>query len=235
MPVYNEGGNIGPVLEGIAAAVSGIDLELLIVYDFDEDDTVPVVRALQPRLRWVRLCRNELGRGVLRAIRAGFGAAQAPYVLVMMADGSDEPEAIPRMLALAQAGADVVAGSRYMRGGSQVGGPRLKRTLSRIAGLSLYWMRRLPIHDATSNFRLYSRRLLSQVTIESSAGFELALELTVKARRLGLRVEEVPTVWHDRTAGQSRFRMWEWIPHYLKWYWKGLLPHPQPPPPGEGV
>jgi glycosyltransferase involved in cell wall biosynthesis len=224
MPVYNEGSNIRPVVEGIAAVVGGIDLELLIVYDFDEDNTVPVVRELQPRLPWVRLHRNDLGGGVLKAICAGFRAGQAPYVLVMMADGSDEPAAIRQMLARAQAGADVVAGSRYMRGGGQQGGPRLKRTLSRIAGLSLYWMRRLPIHDATSNFRLYSRRLLSQVTIESSAGFELALELTVKARRLGLRVDEVPTVWHDRTAGQSRFRMWEWIPHYLKWYLVAFTP-----------
>jgi dolichol-phosphate mannosyltransferase len=167
----------------------------------------------------LRLQRNDLGRGVLNAIRKGFEVAKAPYVLVMMADGSDEPQAIDEMLRRARAGADVVAGSRYVRGGGQEGGPLLKRTLSRTAGLSLHWMRRLPIHDATSNFRMYSRRLLDAVTIESSAGFELALELTVKAQRLGMKVDEVPTVWHDRTAGTSRFRMWQWMPHYLRWYW----------------
>ena len=218
MPVYNEGENITSVLENLLAKVGDKPLEVLLVYDFDEDNTVPVVRRLQARFPQVRLEHNDIGRGVLNALRKGFQVAAAPYLLVMMADGSDEPQVIDAMLQRARAGADVVAGSRYVRGGGQQGGPLLKRTLSRLAGLSLHSLHRLPIHDATSNFRLYSRRLLDRVTIQSTAGFELALELTVKAQRLGMRVEEVPTVWHDRTAGQSRFRLWTWMPHYLRWY-----------------
>ncbi|TMC25463.1 MAG: glycosyltransferase [Chloroflexi bacterium] len=219
VPVYNEAENIAPVLRNLAGAVKATPYEVLIVYDFDADTTVPVVQRLVPEMPQLRLQRNDLGRGVLNAIRKGFQVAKAPSVLVMMADGSDEPQAIDEMLRRARAGADVVAGSRYVRGGGQEGGPLLKRTLSRTAGLSLHWLGRLPIHDATSNFRMYSRRLLDAVTIESSAGFELALELTVKAQRLGMKVDEVPTVWHDRTAGTSRFRLWQWMPHYLRWYW----------------
>jgi hypothetical protein len=143
-------------------------------------------------------------------------------VLITMGDGSDDPADIDPMYALARGGADVVAGSRYMRGGRQVGGPLLKRSMSRMAGLSLHWLGGLPIHDATSNFRLYSKRLLNQVTIESQGGFELGLELTVKAYRLGMKVAEVPTTWRDRTAGQSRFRLWQWLPRYLHWYWRGM-------------
>lgn len=222
MPVYNEGENISPVLNGLVSTVQTRPLEVLIVYDFDEDNTVPVVRRMQPEMPQVLLHRNRIGRGVLNAIKAGFAAASAPYILVMMADGSDEPTVIDAMVDQAQAGAAVVAGSRYMHGGGQIGGPRLKRALSRLAGLSLHWVGGLPIHDATSNFRLYSRGLLERVTIESTAGFELALELTVKADRLGMRVAEVPTTWHDRTAGESRFRMWRWIPQYLRWYRFGL-------------
>ncbi len=219
VPVYNEAENITPVLRNLVGAVKTAPYEVLIVYDFDADTTVPVVQRLVPEMPQLRLERNELGRGVLNAIRTGFQVARAPFVLVTMADGSDEPEAIDPMLARARAGADVVAGSRYVKGGGQQGGPLLKRTLSRAAGLSLHMLGRLPIHDATSNFRMYSRRLLDAVTIESTAGFELALELTVKAQRLGMCVDEVPTMWHDRTAGQSRFRMWHWLPHYLHWYW----------------
>ncbi len=219
VPVYNEAENITPVLRNLVGAVKTAPYEVLIVYDFDADTTLPVVQRLVPEMPQLRLERNELGRGVLNAIRTGFQVARAPFVLVTMADGSDEPEAIDPMLARARAGADVVAGSRYVKGGGQQGGPLLKRTLSRAAGLSLHMLGRLPIHDATSNFRMYSRRLLDAVTIESTAGFELALELTVKAQRLGMRVDEVPTMWHDRTAGQSRFRMWHWLPHYLHWYW----------------
>ncbi len=222
LPVYNEGENIAAVLRGIDRAVRSRPFEVVLVYDFDEDNTLPVVRRLQASLPYVRLHRNRRGRGVINALKAGFDAALAPYVVVMMADGSDEADAVDRMLQRARAGADVVAGSRYMRGGGQQGGPRLKRTMSRVAGLSLYAARALPIHDATSNFRLYSRRLLDRVQIESSGGFELGLELTVKARRLGMTVDEVPTVWHDRTAGQSRFRLMKWLPHYLHWYGYGL-------------
>ncbi len=60
------------------------------------------------------------------------------------------------------------------------------------------------------------------LTIESRGGFELGLELTVKAYRLGLNVAEVPTTWRDRTAGQSRFKLWQWLPRYLHWYWHGI-------------
>ena len=222
MPVYNEGENAVPTLRGVVGHTRTRPLEVLVVHDFDEDSTVPVVKRLQTELPELRLHRNNIGRGVLNALKSGIGAAQAPYVLVTMGDGSDDAGDIDAMYALAQGGADVVAGSRYMRGGHQVGGPLLKRSMSRVAGLSLHWLGGLPIHDATSNYRLYSKRLLQRVTIESTGGFELGIELTVKAYALGMRVAEVPTTWRDRTAGQSRFQLWKWLPRYLRWYWVGI-------------
>jgi dolichol-phosphate mannosyltransferase len=197
-------------------------LEVLVVHDFDEDTTVPVVKRLQAEMPELRLHRNTLGRGVLNAMKSGLRAARAQYVLITMGDGSDDPDDIDRMFDLARAGADVVAGSRYMRGGRQLGGPLLKRSMSRAAGLSLHWLGGIPVHDATSNFRMYSKRLLNQVTIESTGGFELGIELTVKAYLLGLTLAEVPTTWRDRTAGTSRFQLWQWLPRYLKWYRAGI-------------
>ena len=222
VPVYNEGENVAPTLRGIVEKTHVRPLQVLVVHDFDEDTTVPVVKRMQAEMPELRLHRNTLGRGVLNAMKSGLRAAKAPYVLITMGDGSDDASDIDAMYELAQAGADVVAGSRYMRGGRQLGGPLLKRTMSRAAGLSLHWIGGLPTHDATSNFRLYSKRLLNQVSIESVGGFELGLELTVKAYRLGLGVAEVPTTWRDRTAGQSRFRLWQWLPRYLHWYWRGI-------------
>jgi len=222
VPVYNEGENVVPTLRGVVERTRTRPLEVLVVHDFDEDTTVPVVKRLQVELPELHLHRNDLGRGALNALKSGLAAARAPYVLVTMGDGSDDPDDIDAMYALAHGGADVVAGSRYMRGGHQVGGPLLKRSMSRAAGLSLHWLGGLPIHDATSNYRLYSKRLLQRVSIESSGGFELGLELTVKAYALGMPVAEVPTTWRDRTAGQSRFRLWKWLPRYLRWYWVGV-------------
>ena len=222
IPVYNEGENVVPTLRGVVEQTKTRPLEVLVVHDFDEDTTVPVVKRLQVELPQLRLHKNTLGRGALNAMKSGLRAARAQYVLITMGDGSDDPADIDPMYRLAQGGADVVAGSRYMRGGHQVGGPLLKRAMSRTAGLSLHWVGGLPVHDATSNFRLYSKRLLNQVSIESQGGFELGLELTVKAYRLGMQVAEVPTTWRDRTEGQSRFKLWEWLPRYLHWYWRGI-------------
>jgi dolichol-phosphate mannosyltransferase len=217
VPVYNEGDAVEPVIRALMAGVS-TPHEIVVVYDFDEDTTVPVVARLAAELPSVSGLRNDIGRGVLNAMKAGIAATDAPYVLVSMADGSDEPHVVDSMVALARNGADVVSASRYMKGGHQFGGPLLKRLMSRTAGLTLHWFAGVPTHDPTNNFKLYSREFVDSVTIESTAGFELALELTVKATTMRRRVAEVPTTWRDRTAGKSNFRLRKWLPHYLHWY-----------------
>ena len=217
LPVYNEGEAVEPVLRALSSGIA-TPHELVVVYDFDEDTTVPVVERLAPEIQGLRGLRNDLGRGVLNAMKAGIAGTSAPYVLISMADGSDEPSAVDPMVALARDGADVVAASRYMRGGHQVGGPPLKRLMSRVAGLTLHWFAGVPTHDPTNNFKLYSRRFLDSVEIESTAGFELALELTVKATIARRGVAEIPTTWRDRTSGQSNFKLRKWLPHYLHWY-----------------
>ena len=217
LPVYNEGEAVEPVLRNLSRLVKPPH-ELVVVWNFDEDKTVPVVHRLAAEIPGLRGMRNDLGRGVLNAMKAGIADTTAPFVLISMADGSDEPTAVDPMVELARSGADVVAASRYMPGGRQLGGPPLKRLMSRVAGLTLHWFARVPTHDPTSNFKLYSRRFLDSVTIESTAGFELALELTVKATLAKRRVAEIPTTWRDRTAGQSNFKLRQWLPHYLHWY-----------------
>ena len=94
----------------------------------------------------------------------------------------------------------------------------MKRLLSRMAGLSLHWLTRIGTHDATNNFKAYSRALVEQVEIESNSGFELGLEMTVKAHLRGHDIAEIPTTWRDRTAGESRFKVLKWMPGYLRWY-----------------
>jgi hypothetical protein len=105
-----------------------------------------------------------------------------------------------------------------MPGGQQVGGPLLKSTLSRTAGRSLHLLTRIGTRDATNSFKAYDRQFVRDVGIHSRDGFEIGLELTAKARRLGRPVAEIPTIWLDRTAGESNFKLAQWIPHYLRWY-----------------
>lgn len=217
IPVYNEGENVPTLFEGIAKDI-GTEPEVLICYDFDEDDTLPAARKYEAQFPNMRFVKNAYGRGPLGAIKSGFQAASKPAVVVIMADLSDDLPCVKKMVELFEEGSHVVAGSRYMRGGRQIGGPLLKKTLSRLAGVSLYYLAGLPTHDATNSFRLYSKELLDSEEVESTGGFELGLELTVKAHLRGMKISEVPATWTDRTAGQSRFRLWKWLPNYLKWY-----------------
>ena len=159
VPVYNEGEAVEPVLRALAAGVRTAH-EIVVVYDFDGDTTVPVVTRLSGEIPGLRGLRNDLGRGVLNAMKAGIAGTTGPYVLVSMADGSDEPAIVDRMVELARNGADVVAASRYMAGGRQIGGPLVKRLMSRTAGLTLHWFGGVATHDPTNNFKLYSRRFL---------------------------------------------------------------------------
>jgi dolichol-phosphate mannosyltransferase len=222
MPVYNEGSNISSALAELYGTVTR-PKRVLIVFDFDEDDTVPVVRELAPQYPGLELVRNTIGRGVINAIRAGVEAARSDVVIVSMADLSDDLRVVDDMVRLIRdEGYDIVCASRYMRGGRQIGGPFLKRTLSRIAGLSLYWFGGLPTHDATNAFRAYRQSVLQKIPIESSGGFEYTLEVTAKAYVAGHRITEVPSTWRDRTAGESRFLLKKWLPHYLKWYFYAL-------------
>ncbi len=217
IPAYNEGEHIVPPL---ARLIEGVNLpfEVVVVVDFAEDSTVPVIHELSRTEPRVRLVVSTYGRGPANAIRFGIDAATAPTVVVTMADGCDDPRQIDDLVRLVERGVVVAAASRYMPGGQQVGGPLLKSALSRGAGRSLHLLARVGTRDATNSFKAYDREFVRQVGIHSRDGFEIGLELTAKARRLGRPVAEIPTIWLDRTAGQSNFKLAKWLPHYLRWY-----------------
>ena len=217
IPAYNEGESIIPVLDRIFDAVQS-ECEILVVVDFKQDTTVPVLQAYsehEPRLKAVV---STYARGPANAIRYGIDQVANPVVVVTMADGSDDPRQIDALARLVERGVVVAAASRYCASGQQVGGPLGKSLLSRTAGTSLGLLARVGTRDATNSFKAYSTEFIREVGIDSRSGFEIGLELTAKARRLRRPVAEVPTIWLDRTDGQSNFKLAEWIPRYLRWY-----------------
>lgn len=217
VPVYNEAENITALIEAAKAKINR-DYRVYCVYDTDSDTTVPVLQELMPSHPEIELVRNAYGRGVLNAIRTGMEKAPAGAVVVTMADLSDDLAVVDKMYDMHLEGYDVVCGSRYMRGGRQIGGPLIKRTMSRLAGVSLHYLTRIPTRDVTNSFKLYSKKLLDDIDIESSGGFEIGMELVIKAYLGGYRVGETPTSWTDRTAGQSNFNVRRLLPHYIHWY-----------------
>src|SRR3989344_4975825 len=216
MPVYNEGEVIEETISRVESSIK-IPHELLIIHDMDEDTTVPEVKKLQKKYPNAKLVKNIYSKGALNALKTGLKKAEGNAVCIMMADLTDDPVILNQMYRMYEKGFDVVAASRYMKGGRQIGGPILKQILSRVAGVSLHHLVGLPTHDATNSFRLYSKKFLDRVKIEADGGFELAIELTVKAHFGGYKVGEVPTVWRY-LAKESRFYLAKWLPKYLKWY-----------------
>ncbi len=220
---YNEGETIVTCLDRILESVE-LPCEILVIYDSPDDSTAPWVEKYRENDDRVVPVLNTYGRGPARAIRSGFDHASADVVVVTMADGCDDPAQIDDLTRLVERGVSIAAASRYMRGGQQIGGPFLKSTLSRLAGRSLHLLTRVGTRDATNSFKAYSRSFVQAVGIESDAGFEVGLELVAKARRRRLPVAEVPTIWLERTIGQSNFNLRKWIPHYLRWYFYAFGP-----------
>ena len=217
IPVRNEAENIRPMLAALAKVVR-VPAEVLIVYDEESDTTLPVVRAaVPPPTMEYRLVGNTIGRGPANALKAGFAAARGEALVVTMADLSDDLPALESMLARFDDGYDLVSGSRYVRGGEQVGGPWLKGKLSKFAGNSLHLIG-LPTHDPTNSYKLYRTERLRGLSLESVNGFEINLEIVAKAWQAGWRITEVPARWVDRVAGRSNFKLWRWLPRYLHWY-----------------
>jgi dolichol-phosphate mannosyltransferase len=217
IPVYQEGAAVLAPLRRILAKIT-LPAEILIVHDTPDDSTLPHIALLADQDRRVRAVLNTYGPGPANAIRYGIDTAAAPVAVVTMADGCDDPAQIDPLTALVERGVVIACASRYMPGGQQVGGPRLKRLLSRVAGRSLHTLARAGTRDATNSFKAYDTAFVRHVGIESRAGFEIGLELVAKATRRRLPVAEIPTIWLDRQLGQSHFDLGRYLPSYLRWY-----------------
>jgi len=217
VPAYNEGEHVLGVLDRLFESVK-LPCEVLVVVDSFDDITVPVAEQYAEKEPRLKTLVNTYGRGPAYAIRYGIDNATAPVAVVTMADGCDDARQIDELVRLVERGVAVAAASRYMPGGQQVGGPLLKSAMSRLAGRSLRTFAHVGTRDATNSFKAYSTEFVREVGIDSRDGFEIGIELTAKAKRLRLPVAEIPTIWLDRQAGVSNFKVAKWVPSYLKWY-----------------
>lgn len=216
IPVFNEGDNILDVLSALRVSVA-TPFRVLVCYDHDSDNTLDALRKQRESKPEVVLVKNR-GRGAHGAVVTGFSASDAPAVLVFPADDTYNAGIIDSMYRAFREGCDVVVASRFMPGGKMEGCPWLKGLMVRGSSFTLAYLARLPAHDASNGLRLFSRRLLDRVELESSQGFVYSIELLVKCHRLGWKIGEVPALWFQRTHGESRFRVGRWLPAYLRWY-----------------
>jgi dolichol-phosphate mannosyltransferase len=215
VPVFNEGANILAALGTLDRHVK-TPHRILVCYDFDDDNTLEALQQYAHPEKIV-LVKNE-GRGPHRAVTTGFKASRAPAALVFPADDLLNASIVDAMYEKIRGGCDIAAASRFIPGGEMIDCPWLKDRLVRLASFTLNALAGLPIHDASNGFRMFSRRVLDTIPIESTQGFTYSIELTTKCQRLGWSMAELPARWRERERGASRFMLFRWLAPYLRWY-----------------
>ncbi len=222
VPVYNEGTNITKFIYDLESSVK-IKHEVLIIYDFDEDNTIPVLKRLKKKFRNIKLIKNIFGPGLIKACKTGFKKASADFIVVIPGDLADEPKTINKMYDMAKKGYDIICASRYCKGGKQFGGGFIKSFLSKSAGLTTPLLLGIPTSDLTNGFKMYNRKIFKKINIESQGGWEFTMEILIKAHFLGYRITETPSTWNERSSGKSKFELSKWLPKYIYWYFWGIL------------
>ena len=204
IPTYREGENIGAILRAVhdVLAGAGIRGEILVVDDSSPDDTIPVVRALQPAIPELRLVVRTADPGLSQSVVEGFGLARAPVLLVMDADFSHPPGLVPRFLEAVNGGADIVIGSRYMKGGGIEDWPLGRRVIS--SGATFLGRILFPeITDPVSGFFALRKEVVAGAPLRPR-GYKILMEVLGKGS--WGRAVEIPFVFHDRKAGASKLR-----------------------------
>lgn len=221
VPIYNEGSNVLTLYDGIEKENIHYD-SIKFVYDLDKDTSLPFISKIKKENSRVHAEKNLNGRGVINAFKWAFSNCEPGPVLVLMGDNSDKISIIPEMINQWENGSIIVCPSRYMPRGRQHGGPWLKSFLSRSSGKFIKLIG-FPTSDPTNNFKLYDGAWIKKQEIESTGGFEIALELCYKAYKQKKKITQLPTEWFDRTEGESNFKLFAWMPKYLKWYFKAIF------------
>jgi dolichol-phosphate mannosyltransferase len=196
------------------------DTELIVVLDSDQDPTYEILKNSDLN---IIILLSEFDPGASNAIKYGISKSSGKFICIAMGDGSDDPTQVEDLLLLVERGLSISVASRYSKGGEFVGKKDIKYFLSKYSGRLLYYFFRIGTKDPTNMFKAYDKNFLQEITIESSVGFTLGLELVVKAKLKRKSIGEIPTVWIDRTFGESKFVLRKFIPKYLVWVKKLIM------------
>ncbi|MCW2614102.1 MAG: putative glycosyl transferase [Frankiales bacterium] len=206
VPTFNERENLEPIAARLHAAVPSASL--LVVDDGSPDGTGDIADRLAAADERVHVLHRTEKAGLGAAYIAGFAWAREQgydVVVEMDADGSHQPEQLPRLLAALEH-ADVVLGSRWVPGGEVVNWPRSREVLSRGGNAYTRTMLGLPLRDATGGYRAYRRAVLDALPLHqvASQGYCFQVDLAWQAWRAGCEVVEVPITFVERERGESK-------------------------------
>jgi dolichol-phosphate mannosyltransferase len=208
IPTYNERENVSAMIDKVFSLPVAFDI--LIIDDGSPDGTADIVRERQKDYpdRLHLLCRKGklgLGTAYLAGFRWGLERDYG-YIIEMDCDFSHNPDDLPRLIAAAEEGADVVVGSRYVQGVNVVNWPMSRLLMSYCASIYVRTVTRMPVHDATAGFVCYSRRVLERIDLDKveMKGYGFQIEMKYTSWKLGFKIREVSIIFIDRVLGQSK-------------------------------
>jgi dolichol-phosphate mannosyltransferase len=208
VPTYNERANLERLVEALAPHLRAGD-RILVIDDGSPDGTGEIADRLAAELPYIDVLHRPVKTGLGPAYLAGFEralASDAELVLEMDCDFSHNPADVPRLIAAAEAGADLVLGSRYVEGGGVTDWGFVRRAISRGASIYTALFLQMGVKDPTGGFKCFRRRVLETLDLDAitASGYTFQIEVTYLARRAGFRIVEVPIVFSDRERGRSK-------------------------------
>ena len=208
VPTYNERDNVEAMMHALARILREGD-RVLVLDDASPDGTGEMADRLAADLPFVDVLHRERKDGLGPAYIAGFRQALrdgAELILEMDCDFSHDPADVPRLIAAAEEGADLVLGSRYVRGGRVGNWGVLRRAISRGGARYTELFLRMGVADPTAGFKCFRRHVLERLDLDTitAKGYAFQIETTYRAKRAGFRVVELPITFADRTAGRSK-------------------------------
>lgn len=208
LPTYNERENLAGVIDALTAVLRDGD-RVLVIDDNSPDGTGAIADELAAKHAFIDVLHRERKEGLGRAYIAGFHRVlegDAELVLEMDCDFSHDPADLPRLIAAAEEGADVVLGSRYVPGGSTRNWGLLRRLISRGGSLYAALFLQMGVKDPTGGFKCFRRQVLEQLDLDAitQRGYAFQIELTYRAKQAGFRIIEIPITFADREAGRSK-------------------------------
>ena len=208
IPTYDERDNVKRMAEAVLSQSFTFtsDLHLLFVDDNSPDGTGEVIEEMMKSEPRIHCLHREKKEGLGRAYVAGFKTAielGAERIVQMDCDFSHDPKDLPRLIA---EDADLVIGSRYVKGGDTPGWPFRRRLISRAGGIFIRTVTGMPLRDPTGGFKCWKASTLRKIDFETvgSKGYSFQLEMNHRTWKAGCSIREIPIVFTDRVAGYSK-------------------------------
>ena len=219
IPTYNEAQNLPELIRSLEQTLQDEDHRLIVVDDNSPDGTAEVARRLGATYGNIVVHQRPAKLGIGSAVRDGLSLALSipacDTVITMDGDLSHNPQEVISLLR-ERANADLVVGSRYIKGGQVIGWPLHRKVISRVANHMCALLLRTDLHEHTNYFRAYSRRLAELVIQNADGeGYEFGICSIVIAKDHNFVIKEVPTVFRNRTQGKSKLRIGDTVQWFV--------------------